>query len=186
MNPYLFWFLAGAILLPAIAVVVSRNLFHAGLCLIATFLGVAALYVGLSAPFMAGVQVMVYAGAIAVILLFAFMLTHDLMRPQLQPSRLQKGSSLAVCALLTAVFLRLLYSSGWESIRTTEGTERPLKEIAAAVVTEHLLSFQVLGLLLTVALIGAVVIARKEAYPLAETLVEEAVPPVSESREVSP
>ena len=64
MSPLLFYFLAGVILIPALAVVLSEKLFHAGLSLIVSFLGIAAIYVTLSAPFVAGMQVLVYAGAI--------------------------------------------------------------------------------------------------------------------------
>ncbi len=161
------------IVIPALAVVLSHNLFHAGLCLIVSFLGISALYVTLSTPFMAGVQVIVYAGAIAVVLLFAFMLTHDLMRPQLAVSKLQQTSAATVTVLLALVMGRVLLSSRWEVFNHSRQEEWSLVSLAESLLTEHLISFELISLLLTIALIGAVVIARKEAKESPLALVEK-------------
>ena len=163
MSPFLFYFLAGVVLIPALAVVLSKNLFHAGLSLIVSFLGVAAIYTTLSAPFVAGMQVLVYAGAIAVLLLFAFMLTHDIMKPLQATSRGQQLSAALACALLLAAMGRVLVDSGWLDLKLVDGSEGvSLPELGMAYLTRYLVPFELISILLLMTLIGAVVIARKE------------------------
>lgn len=162
MSAYLFWFLAGVILFPAVFVVLSDNLFHAGLAMIVSFLGIAALYVTLSAPFVAGIQVLVYAGAIAVLLLFAFMLTHDIMKPLQTSSRTQRFSAGAACLLLLAATGRILLASGWDTVNGHSGDGVPLPMLGQAFLSDYLVPFELISILLLMTLIGAVVIARKE------------------------
>lgn len=163
ISPLLFYFLAGIILIPALAVVLSENLFHAGLSMIVSFLGIAAVYVTLKAPFVAGMQVLVYAGAIAVLLLFAFMLTHDIMKPLQKSTRGQQLSSLVACALLAAAMGRVLGSSAWASLPASSGSEgASLVELGLAYLTRYLVPFELISVLLLMTLVGAVVIARKE------------------------
>lgn len=168
MSPVIFFFLAGMILIPALSVVVSRNLFHAGLSLIVSFLGIAGIYVGLAAPFVAGMQVMVYAGAIAVILLFAFMLTHDIANPLQESSKLHQTAAGAVCLVLGAAIFRLLLSSGWESL-TAQPQETSLEALGTAFLTTYLVPFELVSILLLMTLVGAIVIARKEETDLLPT-----------------
>jgi NADH:ubiquinone oxidoreductase subunit 6 (subunit J) len=167
LNPFLFYFLAGVILIPALAVVFSENLFHAGLSMIVSFLGIAAVYAMLSAPFVAGIQVLVYAGAIAVLLLFAFMLTHDIMKPMEGPGRIQQGSAALACLLLAGAIGRVLMSSGWQTVNGRSETGGfPLESVGQALLTDFLVPFELVSILLLITLIGAVVIARKEERPL--------------------
>ena len=162
MNEFLFYFLAGVILIPALAVVLSDNLFHAGLSLIVSFLGISAIYVMLSAPFVAGMQVLVYAGAIAVLLLFAFMLTHDIMKPLRKATKGQQVSSLLACVLLAGAMGRVLVASGWLTLTPIDNDGASLTELGLAYLTRYLVPFELISLLLLMTLIGAVVIARKE------------------------
>lgn len=175
MSPVLFYFLAGLILIPALAVVTSQNLFHAGLSLIVSFLGVAAIYTSLSAPFVAGMQVLVYAGAIAVLLLFAFMLTHDIMRPMETSSRVQQGAALLACFLLLGGMGRVLVSSGWGELGPGSPDSVPLAVLGQAFLTNFLVPFELISLLLLITLIGAVVIARKEERDLPPDRLDQAV-----------
>ncbi len=164
MSPFLFYFLAGVVLIPALAVVLSENLFHAGLSLIVSFLGIAAIYVTLSAPFVAGMQVLVYAGAIAVLLLFAFMLTHDIMKPLQKATRGQQVSALLACVLLAGAMGRVLAASGWELSLVSDSEGASLTELGLAYLTRYLVPFELISILLLMTLIGAVVIARKEEH----------------------
>ena len=158
MSEIAFYLLAALVLFPAVSVVTGRNLFHSGISLITCFLGVAGLYITLSAPFVAGMQVLIYAGAIAVILLFAIMLTHDIMHTA-QP-RYQ-----AVAAALTSGLLALmLVVTTVRSIWAPGGapTEMGVAALARQYMTTYFVPFQVIALLLLITLVGAVVIARKE------------------------
>lgn len=162
MSPLLFYFIAALVIVPAIAVVSSENLFHAGLSMIVSFLGIAAVYAALSAPFVAAMQVLVYAGAIAVVLLFAFMLTHDIMLPQQTMSRFQQTASAIVCFLLGGAMLRVLSSSAWERLTEQAAEGVPLNKLGTAFLTQYLVPFELVSILLLMTLVGAIVIARKE------------------------
>lgn len=175
MSPLLFWFLAGVVLLPAVAVVVSQNLFHAGISLVVSFLGIAALYVTLAAPFVAGMQVLVYAGAIAVLLLFAFMLTHDIMKPTQAPTRVQQVSSLLACLLLGGAIGRVLLSSGWGGLPTVASEGASLVQVGEQLLSSFLVPFELISILLLITLIGAVVIARKEERDLPPEAIDEGI-----------
>ena len=162
MSPILFWLIAGIVVIPALAVVLSENLFHAGLSMIVSFLGIAAIYATLSAPFVAAMQVLVYAGAIAVILLFAFMLTHDIMQPQLPSSKFQQTASALVCIVLALFMGRVALSSNWGSLTEQPVEGVPLEVLGQSFLTDYLVPFELVSLLLLMTLIGAIVIARKE------------------------
>ena len=162
MSPLLFWLIAGIVIIPAVAVVLSENLFHAGLSMIVSFLGIAAIYATLSAPFVAAMQVLVYAGAIAVILLFAFMLTHDIMQPQLPSSKFQQTASAVACFVLAAFMGRVAMSSHWETLSEQPAEGVPLAVLGKSFLTDYLVPFELVSLLLLMTLVGAIVIARKE------------------------
>ena len=163
VSPIVFALLAAVVIFPAIFVVVSDNLFHAGIALIACFLGVAGIYITLAAPFVAGMQVLVYAGAIAVILLFAFMLTDDLMTPLVGSTAMQRFPAGVLCLLLTGLFALVLRSANW-----AVGGGQPLEvatsipQLGSELLTRYVVPFELVSLLLLITLIGAVTIARKE------------------------
>lgn len=157
-----FWLLAGMTLTSAWFTVRNPNLFHAGLSLICCFLGVAGLYVNLGAPFLGAMQVLIYAGAIAVLLLFAFMLTHDLMKPK--DERFQNASGAVTALAMAAMLVFVAVKSEWRAA----GSD-PVKFDPAALATsymhDNLVPFEVVSLLLLSALVGALMIARKEEAP---------------------
>lgn len=154
-----FFILAGIVLASAWSVVRNENLFHAGLSLIVCFVGVGGLYVNLQAPFLGAMQVLIYAGAIAVLLLFGFMLTHDLMKPK--GERYQRAAGGLTALALAGVLVPISILGQWYPASgkpVTFGVE----SLAKAYMTDFLLPFELVALLLLAALVGAVVIARKE------------------------
>jgi NADH-quinone oxidoreductase subunit J len=101
--PFFFWFFATLVVLGAVGVVAMRQPVHSALCLLLSFLGVAALFVTLSAEFLAAVQILVYAGGIMVLFLFTIMLVN-LRRTAGEPYvHRQAGAALLVAFLLLAV-----------------------------------------------------------------------------------
>lgn len=160
MNAVLFYLLAGCVLASAVGVVRQSNLFHAGISLIGCFLGVAGLYVTLSAPFMAAMQVLVYAGAISVVLLFAFMLTHNLMKTP-KPS-FQRLPALATSVMLAGMLCATSWNTSWVLEAAPPKPLRDVEQLGFTYMTANLLPFQIVAVLLLAALIGAVVVARKE------------------------
>jgi NADH-quinone oxidoreductase subunit J len=144
-------------------VVTSRNLVHAALWLVSALFGVAVTYAILSAAFLAVVQVVVYIGAIAILFIFAVMLTRKDMRdqgPQMN-ANWWFGALLSVVVFVGLVFLLL----GWSGL-STEATAIPagfdtIAELGDALVSPdaYVLPFEVASVLLVAALIGAVYVA---------------------------
>ncbi len=166
VSPDVFWILSTIILGGALVTVLSHNLFHAALGLITSFVGVAGLYFALYSPFMAVLQVLVYSGAIAVVLLFAFMLTDNIMGRKATHSHV-KRSLLAVAVLgwmlyyAIDTFQPLFYLNSSQSLEVFEET-RSLPLLGRSFLAEHVVSFELASVLLLLALIGAVYIACKE------------------------
>lgn len=162
----IFGLLATMIVGSAIMVVMVRNIIHAALWLIASFFGVAALYLLLEAEFIAVVQVLVYVGAIAILILFAIMLTRSTEGERLLTQHWWVAALISL-GLFGAVFLPTLAGYVWNLPPLTgpQGVPEPLsgvEELGRGFVTEFVLHFEVAGVLLTVALIGAIVIAFEE------------------------
>jgi NADH-quinone oxidoreductase subunit J len=164
----IFGLIAALIVGAAMMVVLSRNVIHAALWLIACFFGVGALYLLLEAEFLAVVQVLIYVGAISILILFAIMLTRDLEGARQLASGWRLWLAGAICALLfAAVLVPTLINHSWQVPPPLGPQDAPEilsgpAELGRGFVFEFLLQFQVAGVLLTVALIGAIVIAFEE------------------------
>ena len=150
----------------AIGVVSSRNLIHGALYLIVSLFGGAGFFVLLSAPFIAVVQVVVYIGAIAILIIFAVMLTRsmttmrELLNRQWWLSALVGG--LLFVLLAVAVIMPVWGSNGAKSAQPVSDEVATTQDLGGALVdgNQYVLPFEVASLLLTGAMIGAIVIAR--------------------------
>jgi NADH-quinone oxidoreductase subunit J len=144
----------------AVGVVTVPNVVHAALFLIATLVGVAAFYILLSSEFLALVQVLIYAGGIATIILFGLMLTRGRDMPTVSV-----GAQWPLALLATTVLaIALLFGIGdteWPR-DAGEVTVVSIQAIGAALFRPWLLPFEIASVVLLVALIGAVVISRPE------------------------
>jgi NADH-quinone oxidoreductase subunit J len=162
-DQIIFMLCAALIIVTAILVVSSQNLVHAALWLVATLFGVAILYVLLQAGFLALVQVVVYIGAIAILFIFAVMLTRRELRDK-GPQLNQNWGLATVLALLTfgGLFYILSSWSGFSNsaVEISAGTDT-LRMLGYALVSPdaYLLPFEVASILLLAALVGAVYIA---------------------------
>jgi NADH-quinone oxidoreductase subunit J len=197
-----FGVIAVFILVAAAMVVSVRNVIHAALWLIACFFGVGALYMLLEAEFLAVVQVLIYVGAVSVLILFAIMLTRQITGEGVRQLTNRWPVVLAITALLFATVLApTLINQQWNVPPAPPlGTPEPIAgpaELGRGFVNEFLIQFQVVGVLLTVALIGAIVIAyeerarRRKVLTLAEELElkrlrAQTPPTVSEPVEAEP
>ena len=156
---------AALIVASALMVVTSRNLVHAALWLIAALFGVGILYVLLDAGFLAVVQVVVYIGAIAIMFIFAVMLTRRDMRDQGPQVNASWPVALALC-LLTLIGLGFLLSGFGDKLGHQPGALPPnldpLLALGNALVSPQafVLPFEVASVLLLAALVGAVYVAR--------------------------
>jgi NADH-quinone oxidoreductase subunit J len=152
-----FWVLAAITLVAAGGVMVSRNLLHAVLFLILTFVGVAGFFVLLSADFIAMAQVIIYVGAIAVLVLFAVLLTPRASRDNGETRWALPGMLLAVC--LAAIFLFVIHDTAWT---TVDDVPRGLSasDLGRALLTTWVVPFEIASVLLTAALVGAIMLTR--------------------------
>ena len=111
---HILFIIFGAVTLGAgLMVVTRRNVFHAALFLILSFFGVAGLYVLLEAPFLAGVQLFIYAGGIAILIIFAIMLTRDMMNPDVLGANRQWWAAALVAVALCGVLVWAVLNHGW-------------------------------------------------------------------------
>ena len=137
--------------------VATRNVVHASLALLLSLLAVAGIYLILFAEFLAIVQVLIYGGAITIVLLFAIMLTRTAEYPRITDNR---QWPLAAAAAVAA--LAVLAGSFWTNAAVgTEPHSPALTDLANSLFTRWAIPFEVASLVLLVALIGAIIIARE-------------------------
>ena len=144
----------------ALAVVTSKNLFHSALFLILSFVGVASLYVLLEAPFLAAVQILVYVGAIAILIIFAIMLTRRLMAKDLVQRNAQWGWAALGAVLLFVALGLILIRVNWPVVEAAV-PEETISILGQDLMGTYLLPFEVASVLLLVALVGSIIIARE-------------------------
>src|SRR5262249_23769870 len=149
----------------ALAVMLLRNLVHCALVLTVTFLSLAALYLQLDAQFVGLAQVLVYIGAVAILIVFAILLTPGSEPPPRSVFAHGWLVGLGVPAIVFIVLAGLVLSSPAVLRQTPVAPEVTVRQIGDQLMQKYVLPLEVIGLLLTAALIGAVLIARfdKEA-----------------------
>jgi NAD(P)H-quinone oxidoreductase subunit 6 len=137
-----------------------RDIIRCGLAMIVCFLALAGLYVSLGAPMVAAAQVIVYIGAISVLILFAIMLTQD----KAAPSRLvfqTQAAPAAVAAIVLAVLVALAaFGTDWGSVGELVGAATT--DIALHLFDNYVLAFEAVSVLLLAAVIGGVFLAKRE------------------------
>ncbi len=181
MEQVVFVLAALGVLVSAIGVVFSKHPVHSALSLVATLFGIAVLFVAEGAHFLAAVQVIVYAGAIVVLFLFVIMLlgvdrVEDLETEPLtgqRPAALVAGVGiLAVSAgalLLTwRDFDHAVAIGATSSVGAIGAPSENLQNLAHAIFTDYLFAFEITSVLLVIAVVGAVVLARRAGRPLSE------------------
>jgi NADH-quinone oxidoreductase subunit J len=171
-DQLLFYTFAGLSVLGALLVIVQQNPIYSIMALIVSFFGLSGLYVLLQAPFVAVVQIIVYAGAILVLFLFVVMLLNvpredaaewDRSHPLYRPAPMRIGALLAVLLIgeLAWALVRTPGISGEIGARTTGITD--VGELGRVLFTDYMFAFEVTSILIIVAMLGAVVLARKHA-----------------------
>ena len=156
-----WWAMTLCVLGGAIGVVISENIFHSALFLILSLFGVAGYYVILSAGFLAVVQVMVYVGAIAILVLFAIMFSRQIMRPNEKTENRQWLAGLIAASGLFAALLVVVNTVAWPVVDAQPGGDTIL-QLGLAFLGSYLIPFMVVSVLLSVALIGAIFLAREK------------------------
>ena len=155
-----FWIIAVAMAAAAIGVVTMKNIVHAALALVVVLAGVAAQYVLLQAEFLGIVQVLIYIGAVIVLFLFGIMLTRAPMRRSLEYDNDQRPLAGAVALLIFGVLAYLLADEFGDKLHLTTPTQT--SAIADSIFRTYVVAFEAVSLLLLAALIGAIVLARRD------------------------
>ena len=156
-----FWFLTACTLGGGLGVVTSKNLFHSALFLILSLFGVAGYYVLLSAGFLAVVQLLIYVGAIAILILFAIMFSRRIMTPGEETRNHQWLVSLVAATLLFVVLALVVNTISWP-VSDAPPTEDTVLQLGLSFLGGYLIPFEVVSVLLSVALIGAIFLAREK------------------------
>ncbi|HEY5909123.1 MAG TPA: NADH-quinone oxidoreductase subunit J [Verrucomicrobiae bacterium] len=161
----LFGITALVMLASSIAAVALRNLVHCALAVGLAFAGLAALYLQLGAQFAGFAQVLVYLGAVAILIVFAILLTGG-SEPQREPL-VSPGSwgGLVVALGVFIVLAAVILSSKSTAVPPGAPPPASVRQLGEELMTRYILPLEVLGLLLTAALIGAVIIAMREPEP---------------------
>jgi NADH-quinone oxidoreductase subunit J len=152
----------------AVAAMSLRNLVHCALALTVTFIGLAMAYLQLSAQFVGFAQILVYVGAVAILVVFAILLTRGGESPQKSVFSASWVSGLAVAIAVLAVLVHVIMKSGVSQREVPVAPEITVRQTGEVLMHRFVLPLEVVGLLLTAALIGAVIIAmqdRKENNP---------------------
>jgi NADH-quinone oxidoreductase subunit J len=166
METVIFFLFAALALGSGVVVVTHRSPIYATLSLVLTLFSMAVLFVLLGAPFLGALQILVYAGAIVVLFLFVIMLLNV---QKEEDAHVDRGVQLWVAILGALVFLGMFWLAFWRTgLRIGGPAPAPLttdlvslKGLAAALFADYLLPFEIVGLLLLVAVIGATVAARR-------------------------
>jgi NADH-quinone oxidoreductase subunit J len=164
-----FWVLAAVSVGAALAVVLFRDIFRAALVLVLCFLAVAGIFITLNADFLAAVQVLVYVGAISVLLLFAILLTRGLQRGN--PFNRLSFPALLISCLMFVVLVTVFLGTDWGLLTApSQVAPVPVGDPTTAAIGETLfhktqgfiLPFEIAALLLLAAIIGAIVLLREK------------------------
>jgi NADH-quinone oxidoreductase subunit J len=157
-----FFCFAAGVLVPGLLVVLSRSVLHAALWLLPCLASVAGMFLLLGAELLAAIQILVYCGGIVVLILFAIMLTQGLGHADVRVTNQQLLWGFIGAAGLSGVMLNLLSRQMWPL-----GTAVPPADVtgrlAEALLSPYVLAFEVASVVLLVAMVGAIVIARAEA-----------------------
>ena len=161
-----FVIIAGLTLGSAIAAMSLRNLVHCALCTVLTFAGLAAMYLQLNAQFVGFAQILVYVGAVAILILFAVLLTRN--------SETQPNTRIASPSWIVGIFVAISVSGTmiYAVIKSTKLAQAlppvpdaTVKKIGEQLMTNYVLPLEIVALLLTAAMIGAVIIAMRDKEP---------------------
>ena len=160
-----FALLATGVVVGSLGVVLLPNVVYAAFLLGGVFLSVAGLYLMLNASFIAAAQVLVYVGAVNVLILFAIMLVNKKENLAAIPGlALRRVLSGAVCAGLFALLLRVAFSTPWATPGPVPLGDEATIRIGEHLFSDYLLPFELASVLLLMAMIGAIVLARRDVF----------------------
>ena len=159
-----FWALAALIVVSAIGVVRLRSIVRSAVCLLPCFLGVAGIYILLHAEFVFAMQILVYAGGIMVLILFAILLLQRAAGEELRHHNEHAGLSLLACVAFFVLFGAVVTQSVWPlgrgALPAPTGQTDTLAWTGISFLSRYIVPFEVISVVLLVAMVGAIIIAR--------------------------
>jgi len=168
-NLIIFYAFAGIALLSALFILLTRNILYSAFALMLTFLGVAGIFIFSGAEFVAITQILVYVGGILVLIVFGVMLTNKIKGKNIITPVYRQFMGLIIGGGFFVLFLKGIIQANFGAIKwiaqSTEKEPSSLKNLGLVLMTDYVLAFEVIGILLLIALIGAVYMAgskRKE------------------------
>ena len=159
-DDILFFVLAEILIGSGLLVVTMRDIIRCGLAMIVCFGALAGIYVVVGAPLVAGAQVLVYIGAISVLILFAIMLTQDKAAPARLVFQTQAVPAAIAAIVLAFVITLTVTATDWGAVGTR--IRNATDDVARALFSTYVLPFEVVGVLLLAAVIGGVFLARHD------------------------
>jgi NADH-quinone oxidoreductase subunit J len=159
-SQLIFYLLSFIIIVSSIYVVTLKNIFHSAIFLILTLFSVAGIFILLGAEFLAVSQVLIYVGAVSVLMIFAIMLTSRLASKKIVQSNEQVTTAIFICAGFLLISLGSFANTVWR-VNTEPLPENNILTIGQLLMTDYVLPFEVVSIVLLAALIGAIVLSRK-------------------------
>jgi NADH-quinone oxidoreductase subunit J len=182
----LFFVFAGLAIACAISMVYHKNPLYSAISLVGVFIALSCIYVTLAAPFIAAVQVLIYAGAIMVLVVFVIMLLNlDDDRPLNRLKYLYVvGGGLGLILLVQTLFIFYAVARTPKQPVAADQSVGKTLSIGSAMYTEYLLPVEIVGVLLLMAIIGAVILVRRLNQPEIEQVVSEELRSRNEADEI--
>jgi len=163
----IFWLISIVMLFSGFMVVTLKNIFHCALYLVLCLFSVAGLFILLDAEFLAAAQVLIYVGAVAILMIFAIMLSTDLASQRVTQTSKNSPMVAFICIFFafSSAFLAKVTTGQlpalWNNVKDSLPAEN-IFTIGSLLMTDFMLPFEVVSILLLAAMIGAIVLARKE------------------------
>jgi NADH-quinone oxidoreductase subunit J len=161
LSTAVFYLIAFITVYSAAMVAFSRNIIYSAFSLLGTFMGVAGLYVFLGADFVAAIQLLIYVGGILILILFAVMLTHRITDVEVTNRAAGRIPALLIVGVFVYLLIQTVKETPWVKAKEIVYAATTAK-IGDLFLDTYLLPFELASLVLLAALIGAVVISRKE------------------------
>jgi NADH-quinone oxidoreductase subunit J len=187
VGTILFFVFAGFAIACALSLVYHKNPLYSAISLIGVFVALSCIYVTLAAPFIAAVQVLIYAGAIMVLVVFVIMLLNmDEDKGTLNRLRYLYGVGAGLGFILLVQTFFIFYAVSKTPVQNVNANETVGKtmSIGQAMYTEYLLPVEIVGILLMMAIIGGVILVRRLAQPELKLIVDEELERRGEEEEI--
>lgn len=155
-----FLLVVGITLAGAAIAVLARNILHAVFGLVLCFFGVAGLYVFLGSEFVGAMQLLIYVGAVCIAIMFAIMLSEPLYKPAVMPDPMKVGLAAGVAVAVFGIIALFIRGTTWVKAAPVS-TDWSAAAIGEALLTRYVVVFELISMVLLVAIIGAITTARR-------------------------